>query len=291
MFGEASGTSRGCVRTTVKYRKIRKTHRKLCGVKQQVDSITQPQGSTGFGYDGNEKNNTLIYQKDHMIYLSVTAHPDDEILGFGASTFMLTSKGHQVYNLILSGDVEARRNRPDSEALKAHAQRAQQIVGAEVPIFGLFPNIKFNTIPHLELVQFIEKYMEELQPDVVVTHHPYDLNNDHYHTSKACQAAVRLFQRKPLRPIKALYYMEVPSSTDWAFNINGQQFRPDTFIEIGELGLAKKIQAMNAYEGVMRPYPHPRSNDAIRALAVLRGSQAGRNFCEGFQTAMNVIQP
>jgi len=226
-----------------------------------------------------------------MIYLTVTAHPDDEILGFGGSASVLTIKGHVVINLILSGNVEARRHRPDQEALLQHTATAQKIVGAKAPILGSFPNIKFNSVPHLELVQFIEKYIEEIQPDVVITHHPYDLNNDHYHTSKACQAAVRLFQRKPIKPLKALYFMEIPSSTDWAFPVDGQQFRPDTFIEIGEVGLSRKLEALYAYEGVMRKYPHPRSDEAIRALAVLRGSQVGRNLCEGFQTAMNVIEP
>jgi LmbE family N-acetylglucosaminyl deacetylase len=226
-----------------------------------------------------------------MVYLTVTAHPDDEILGFGGSTVVLTAKGHQVHNLILSGDVEARRHRPDVEALKAHTNLAQQIVGAEAPILGPFPNIKFNSVPHLNLVQFIEKFIEEIQPDVVITHHPYDLNNDHYHTSKACQAAVRLFQRKPIKPLKALYFMEIPSSTDWAFPVDGNQFRPDTFIEIGETSLVKKLEALYAYEGVMREYPHPRSEEAIRALALIRGSQVGRVLCEGFQTAMNIIEP
>ena len=226
-----------------------------------------------------------------MIYLTVTAHPDDEILGFGGSTAALTSKGHKVHNLILSGDVEARRLRPAVDALVEHTNQAQRIVGAQPPILGSFPNIKFNTVPHLEIVQFIEKYIEELQPDVVITHHPYDLNNDHYHTSKACQAAVRLFQRKPIKPLKALYFMEILSSTDWAFPVDGQQFRPDTFIEIGEEGINRKLEALYAYEGVMRTYPHPRSDESIRALAVIRGSQVGRNLCEGFQTAMNVIKP
>ena len=226
-----------------------------------------------------------------MIYLTVTAHPDDEILGFGGSASVLTIKGHVVINLILSGNVEARRHRPNQESLLRHTATAQKIVGAQSPILGTFPNIKFNSVPHLEIVQFIEKYIEEIQPDIVITHHPYDLNNDHYHTSKACQAAVRLFQRKPIKPLKALYFMEIPSSTDWAFPIDGQQFRPDTYIEIGEEGLSRKLEALYAYEGVMRKYPHPRSDEAIRALAVLRGSQVGRNLCEGFQTAMNVIEP
>ena len=226
-----------------------------------------------------------------MIYLTVTAHPDDEILGFGGSTFALSSKGHIVNNLILSGNVEARRYRPDQEALLQHTATAQKIVGAQAPILGSFPNIKFNSVPHLDLVQFIEKYIEEIQPDVVITHHPYDLNNDHYHTSKACQAAVRLFQRKPIKPLTALYFMEIPSSTDWAFPVDGQQFRPDTFIEIGEEGISRKLEALYVYEGIMRKYPHPRSDEAIRALAVLRGSQVGRNLCEGFQTAMNIVEP
>lgn len=226
-----------------------------------------------------------------MVYLTVTAHPDDEILGFGGSTAILNNRGHKVHNLILSGSVEARKHKPEQEALMHHINSAQKIVGAQAPILGPFPNIKFNSVPHLELVQFIEKYIEEIQPGVVITHHPYDLNNDHYHTSKACQAAVRLFQRKPIKPLNALYFMEIPSSTDWSFPVDGQQFRPDTFIEIGEEGLARKLEALYAYKGIMRSYPHPRSDEAIRALAVLRGSQVGRNLCEGFQTAMNVIEP
>jgi LmbE family N-acetylglucosaminyl deacetylase len=46
-----------------------------------------------------------------MVYLTVTSHPDDEILGFGGSAFVLTTKGHRVFNLILSRDVEVRRHR------------------------------------------------------------------------------------------------------------------------------------------------------------------------------------
>ena len=225
-----------------------------------------------------------------MIYLTVTAHPDDEILGFGGSTAVLTKNGHIVHNLILSGNVEARRHKPNEDELKKHTISAQKIVGAQSPILGPFPNIKFNSVPHLELVQFIESYIEEIEPDIVITHHPYDLNNDHYHTSKACQAASRLFQRKPIKPLSALYFMEIPSSTDWSFPVDGQQFRPDTFIEIGDEGLSRKLEALYAYEGVMRSYPHPRSNETIRALATLRGSQVGLNLCEGFQTAMNIIK-
>lgn len=223
-------------------------------------------------------------------YLTVTAHPDDEVLGFGASAYILSGKGHKIYNCILSGSVDSRQFRPELKELYDHTRKAQEIIGAEPPILGDLPNIKFNTVPHLELVQFIEKIIEEVQPDIIITHHPYDLNNDHYHTSKACQAAARLYQRKPFKPLKSLYFMEIPSSTDWAFPVDGQNFTPDTFIEVGEEGVEHKLKALYAYEGVMRRYPHPRSDESIKALATLRGSQVGKRYCEAFQTAMNIIE-
>lgn len=217
------------------------------------------------------------------IILSVTAHPDDEVLGFGGTASKLSSEGHYVYNCILSGAVEARRYKPASTELSADIKKAESILNCKGTILGDFPNIQFNTIPHLDLVQFIEKVIEEIKPDFVFTHHPYDLNNDHYHVSKACQAAVRLSQRKNVKPIKALYLMEIPSSTDWSFPINSNQFQPNTFFEIGENHLNKKISALNAYRGVMRPYPHPRSVDALSGLAAYRGAQAGLLYAEAFQ--------
>ncbi len=218
-----------------------------------------------------------------MIYLTVTAHPDDEVLGFGGTCYQLTQQGHTVYNLILSGSVEARSFRPDTADLQLDTHEAQKIIGAEPPILGDFPNIKFNTVAHLDLVVFIEKYIEELSPDYIITHHPYDLNNDHYHVSKACQAASRLFQRKDVKAIKGLYFMEILSSTDWTFPVNNQSFQPNTFIEIGLRGLEAKIASLHKYKGVMRDYPHPRSNESLKSLATIRGSQAGLDYAESFQ--------
>ncbi|GAA3931758.1 PIG-L family deacetylase [Chitinophaga oryziterrae] len=223
------------------------------------------------------------------IILSVTAHPDDEVLGFGASAAKFASNGSKVYNCILSGDVDARRHRPDLTELYNDACKAQYILGCEPPILGTFPNIKFNTVPHLEMVQFIEKVIEEVQPDYIFTHHPYDLNNDHYHVSKACQAASRLFQRKPVKRIKGLYFMEVLSSTDWSFPVDGNNFQPNAFVEIGQDFLAKKLKALEAYRGVMRPYPHPRSVEVVKGIAAYRGGQSGTNYAEAFQCVFQLL--
>jgi LmbE family N-acetylglucosaminyl deacetylase len=220
---------------------------------------------------------------NESVILTVTAHPDDEVLGFGGTSYVLTQRGAKAYNLILSGEADARQNRPSVEYLRTHTSKAQEIIGAEPPLFGSFPNIKFNTVPHLDIVQFIERKIEEIEPDYIFTHHPGDLNNDHYHTSIACQAAVRLFQRKDVKPIRGFYFIEIPSSTDWAFSATGQSFNPNTFVEIALSGLEKKIESLNTYDDVMRNYPHPRSVEVLRGLAAYRGGQAGLNYAEAFQ--------
>ncbi len=220
-----------------------------------------------------------------MSYLVVVAHPDDEVLGAGATMYKLAKEGHKVNVCILSGEVNARQYRPEIEELNKDVNNSLSLLGVNQIIMGNFPNIEFNMVPHIKLVQFIEEAIIATNAQVVFTHHPADLNNDHLHTSLACQAAVRLFQRRnDVAPLKELLFMEVPSSTEWGLNKTMNQFSPNTFIEIGEEGIEKKIEALAQYRGVMRDYPHPRSNEAIKGLAAYRGGQAGMNYAEVFES-------
>ena len=233
----------------------------------------------------------LVNKKEQKGFaLVVAAHPDDEILGCGATAAALASSGWEVQACILSGQADARRNRPDLPELKRDTMQAQNILGMKAPILGSFPNIKFNTVPHLDLVQFIEGSIASTGAGVLFTHHPGDLNNDHTQTSRACQAAARLFQRSPgIKPLRALYFMEILSSTDWAFNSAGNPFRPDTFVAVGPY-LEKKIEALRSYKGIIRDFPHPRSEEILRGLAALRGGQAGIEYAEAFQTAFRACR-
>ena len=55
---------------------------------------------------------------------------------------------------------------------------------------------ELERVTHLQLVQFIESAIKESEPDIIITHHPADTNNDHLQSSMACQEAIRLFQRR-----------------------------------------------------------------------------------------------
>lgn len=222
-----------------------------------------------------------------MKYLLVVAHPDDEVLGAGASIYKWTRQGDVVDVCILCTEAKARAFRPEDDELEDDTNASNKFLGVNHIYEGTFPNIEMNTVPHLHIVQFIEQSILCSQPDVVITHHPADTNNDHLHTSLSCQEAIRLFQRRDdVKPIHELWYMEVPSCTEWALNTAFNRFQPNAFVEVGKEGADAKIKALSMYRGVMRPYPHPRSVEAIEGFAAYRGCQSGCNYAEAFEVAL-----
>lgn len=217
-----------------------------------------------------------------MNYLFVVAHPDDEVLGAGATIYKLVNEGNKVAVAIMSGHAAARANL--SETLSEDEEKAMDILGVEKVYHADFPNIQMNVVPHLQLVQFIEGCIEDFRAEAIITHHPADTNIDHMMTSGAVQAAVRLFQRKEGLPaLKEVSYMEVLSATEWSLDSSSNRFTANMFVEIGEDGIEKKLEALRAYKGVMRPFPHPRSKETIKGLAAYRGGQSGCNYAEAFE--------
>ena len=190
----------------------------------------------------------------------------------------------------MSTEAKARAFRPEDKELDDDLNASSKFLGIGVKYEGTFPNIEMNTVPHLKLVQHIEKAIIESQPDIVITHHSADTNNDHLQTSMACQEAIRLFQRRPeVKAIQEFWYMEVPSCTEWALNTAMNRFQPNTWVEVGKEGVEAKVKALSMYRGVMRPYPHPRSAEAIEGFAAYRGCQAGLKYAEAFEVVMRRI--
>lgn len=222
-----------------------------------------------------------------MKYLLVVAHPDDEVLGAGASIWNWTRNGDVVDVALMCTEAKARAFRPGDEELNSDLDESAAYLGINKKYEATFPNIEMNTVPHLKLVQFIESAIKESEPDIIITHHPADTNNDHLQTSMACQEAIRLSQRRPeVKRVKEFWYMEVPSCTEWAINNAFNLFRPNCYVEVGKEGVDAKIKALSMYRGVMRPYPHPRSAEYITGLAAMRGGQWGQNYSEAFEVVL-----
>ena len=198
--------------------------------------------------------------------------------------FRWSREGHQIDVAIMCTEAKARAFRPEDKELDEDLNASSDFLGIHRKFEATFPNIEMNTVPHLKLVQFIESAIRESEPDIIITHHPADTNNDHLQTSMACQEAVRLFQRRPeVKRVRELWYMEVPSCTEWKINSAMVSFNPNCYVEVGKEGVDAKVKALSMYRGVMRPYPHPRSAEFIEGLAAYRGGQWGLMYAEAFE--------
>jgi len=78
---------------------------------------------------------------------------------------------------IMCTEAKARAFRPDDKELDDDTHAALKYIGVNKEYEGTFLNIEMNTVPHLQLVQFIESAIKESEPDIIITHHHADMNN------------------------------------------------------------------------------------------------------------------
>ncbi len=222
--------------------------------------------------------------------LVVAAHPDDEILGCGGTMTRLAGEGHDVRIAILAEGMSSRyKNRADTDQqqlqhLHGRAQQAADKVGAKELVLCKLPDNRLDTIPLLDIVKTVEDLVARFRPHTIYTHHPGDLNVDHGIVHRAVLTATRPIEKQSVREI---YAFEVPSSTEWAFQRIEPTFRPNVFVDIAN-SLNTKIAAMACYDTEARAFPHPRSAEALRAIATRWGSVVGLRAVEAFELIRSI---
>ena len=218
--------------------------------------------------------------KKNKRVLIVVAHPDDEVLGCGATVARLIKEGYKAYTLILSQGITSRdtkRVNKEINILDAETQKANALLGIEKVFVENFPDNKFDSINLLDIIKAINKVKEEVQPDIIFTHYEKDLNIDHQITYQALITATRPMKDES---VKEIYSFEILSSTEWNYPLS---FSPDTFFDIKDT-LKLKIKAMKKYKSELCKYPHPRSIKGIKLNAKYQGMRIGKKYVEAFKS-------
>lgn len=219
----------------------------------------------------------------------VAAHPDDEVLGCGGVVARVAAEGREAHVAILGEGATAReRTRPEGSAavtrLAVQAQDAAAILGASSVRLSGLPDNRFDSVDLLDIVKLVEEFLDDVRPATVLCHHGGDVNVDHRLTFEAVLAATR---RLPGSGISVVATFEVASSTEWAYQRLGTPFHPNLFVDV-TASLDRKLAAMAAYAEEVRPFPHPRSFESLRAQAQRWGSAAGVEAAEAFEIVRSV---
>jgi N-acetylglucosamine malate deacetylase 1 len=226
---------------------------------------------------------------NHPTVLIVAAHPDDEVLGCGGTIARFSSAGADVHVLILADGESSRIGNADYTACRAArvqaARAALDILGVKSVEMHELPDNQLDSVELIRVVRLIESCIARFRPSVVFTHYAGDVNVDHQVAHNATIVACR---PQPGHPVKELLFFEVASSTEWRPAASGMQFTPSWFVDISST-LDRKLLAMTAYGEELRAFPHPRSLDALTALARWRGASVGVNAAEAFALGRKIV--
>jgi len=216
--------------------------------------------------------------------LVTCAHPDDETLGLGGTLVNLSSKKSEIFVLIFT-DGESDRGVGSKEIKKRReqAKKASKILGVKKIKFLNYRDQNLDQIPVSKLAKNVEKIIQEWKPEIVFSHFWGDLNHDHQMVFNGTSIAIRPL---PGSTIKKFLCFETPSSTELSFK--NEIFHPNFFVKISKKTLNKKILALEQYQGELRPFPHPRSKEAIVTKAAHWGNQNSLEFAEAFMIVREI---
>jgi len=214
-----------------------------------------------------------------MRTIVIAPHPDDEVLGVGGTLLRRKAEGAELAWLIVTGISTANGWKQEQvERRTDEIARVTALIGFD-QVFTLdFPTTQLDRIPVSDLVGAISGVFKTFQPDEVFVPHPSDVHTDHRAVFDAAAACTKWFRYPSVKRVLAY---ETLSETDFG---QGTElgFRPNVFVDITPY-LEGKLKAMDIYASEMAPLPFPRSHEALRALATVRGAAAGYHAAEAFQ--------
>jgi LmbE family N-acetylglucosaminyl deacetylase len=223
----------------------------------------------------------------------VVAHPDDELLGLGATMNRLIKEENINTHVVILGEgITSRSDSRDPEKWekellvhRKNIKQAQESIGYHNVSIHDFPDNRFDTVALLDIIKVIETEKSNFQPDVIFTHHGGDVNIDHQRTFEAVITSCRPMENEKVLNIITF---ETPSGTEWRASSDPKHFIPNLFFSVNKENLESKIKGIESYEFEKRNYPHPRSPEALKIQAQRWGISIGKEYAEAFQVIRSI---
>jgi LmbE family N-acetylglucosaminyl deacetylase len=213
--------------------------------------------------------------------LILSPHADDEILGCGGFISKYSKKNYHINVLILTN---ANKGAPeiysskDINLIRNESINANNFIGTKKLFFENLPALNLSNYPIYKIANIINKYIAEINPEIVLIPSGNDINDDHKIIFKAAKVAMRPNKKNNIK--KILSY-EVLSETEW--NEDEKPFNPNYFVSLDKSDINKKVKAFLKYKSQAKKFPHPRSKEAIFNLSKVRGSKVFMRHAEAFK--------
>lgn len=203
--------------------------------------------------------------------LAMGAHPDDMEFEAGGTLAKWALKGHEIYLLILTSgeycDMSGQIHK--TETLQEEAREAAKVLGIEELIFLDYTTTELPSGGRV--ISEVDKIVQEIRPDIIVSHHPFDSHQDHRSTAEIMFAISRQGRVK-----------NVLSCAPLPYRPNVFAFRPQFFVDISST-IDIKLEAIRCYKSQFEKFGNEKLISRIRSWAHVWGWAVELEFAECFE--------
>ena len=214
--------------------------------------------------------------------LVIAPHPDDETLGCGGTLLKHKNQKDKIYCLFITN------LSPRHKYFKKRKKEIENVAKSfkfDGYVLGKFQPSSLEKQPKKKVIEFIGNFIKKIQPNKLLVPFPHDAHRDHKVCFDSCSIFFKSFR---YNYIKEVWIYETLSETNFSENYSPFAFKPNTWVDINKF-LKKKIDIFSNYKTEINPHPFPRSIEAIKSQALLRGSYANVKYAEAFQIIKNIV--
>ncbi|TPJ57310.1 PIG-L deacetylase family protein [Mesorhizobium sp. B2-6-1] len=217
--------------------------------------------------------------------LVIAPHPDDEVLGCGGTIARMAAQGAEVHVAVVTRGSPPAFTEEMTERVRSEAKAAHACLGVQQAHWLDLPAAQIAETPHATLNRALLTLLRDVVPDTLLIPFVGDVHMDHQLIFLSSLVAARPTQSQYPRTIMAY---ETVSETNWNAPYVTPSFVPNVFIDIAST-LDRKLEAASMFASQIRDFPHERSIETLRALAIVRGTAAHLRAAEAFVLLRNVI--
>jgi len=194
--------------------------------------------------------------------LAVVAHPDDETFGCGGTLALHAEMGHTVGVVSLTCSAEERRR---------ELHEASKILGVDAPAVLDEERLAAEN----EVINRISDVIVSVQPEIVITHLPFDYHREH-------RLALELVKEAIEWAAHTTTYSD-PWRVDRLLMMEVNTLIPTPHIIVDIKGaFDRKMEAIQRYTTQLAKFPEEYYQRFNKLKAELRGVQGGCRYAEAF---------
>jgi LmbE family N-acetylglucosaminyl deacetylase len=214
----------------------------------------------------------------------IAPHPDDEVLGCGATMNKYSQTGNEVYVLVITRGTPKLYSPEKIANVRKEAMEAHKVLGVKETIFLDFHAPELDITSQAAISREIAAVVEKYRITQMYLPHRGDIHSDHRVVFNAGLVAAR-----PVggNTVKAVYAYETLSETEWAAPFGDDAFIPTHFVDVTACFEAK-LKAFACFKSQIKAFPNPRSIEGLTALASFRGATIGVPRAEAFMTIRTI---